>query len=80
MIELGSNKISKIQNLDKLPALKQLYLGKNRIANVENLEPLKETLTTLALTANCIKTIENGLEQLTNLEELYVAENFLTKI
>jgi len=50
MIELGSNKISQIKNLDKLPALKQLYLGKNRIANVENLEPLRETLTTLALT------------------------------
>jgi len=50
MLELGSNKISKIQNLDKLPSLTQLYLGKNRITAAENLEPLKDTLTTLALT------------------------------
>jgi protein phosphatase 1 regulatory subunit 7 len=50
MLELGSNKIEKIQNLDKLPVLQELYLGKNLIRKIENLEPLSATLKTLALT------------------------------
>ena len=31
MLELGSNKISEIENLDKLPKLRELFLGKNKI-------------------------------------------------
>ena len=50
MLELGSNKIETIQNLDKLPLLNELYLGKNLIKKIENLSPLKDTLKTLALT------------------------------
>lgn len=40
MLELGSNKIRKIENLDLLPNLVQLFLGKNKIQMIENLEGL----------------------------------------
>ena len=31
MLELGANKITKIENLDQLPNLSELFLGKNKI-------------------------------------------------
>ena len=31
MLELGANKISIVENLDKLPILKELWIGKNKI-------------------------------------------------
>ena len=37
MLELGSNKIKVIENLDKLPKLTSLFLGKNRISQIQNL-------------------------------------------
>ena len=40
MLELGSNRIEVIENLDNLPCLKQLYLGKNRISEIQGLEHL----------------------------------------
>lgn len=36
MLELGSNKIKEIENLEKLPKLKSLFLGKNKISEIKN--------------------------------------------
>jgi hypothetical protein len=41
MLELGSNKIKKIENLEGVPNIKSLFLGKNKIETIENLECLK---------------------------------------
>jgi len=40
MLELGSNKIKEIENLEGVASIKALYLGKNRIKTIKNLEPL----------------------------------------
>lgn len=40
MLELGSNKIREIENLDGVANIKSLFLGKNRISEIKNLEPL----------------------------------------
>jgi protein phosphatase 1 regulatory subunit 7 len=40
MLELGSNKIAEIENLDKLPNLTSLFLGKNRITEIKGLQHL----------------------------------------
>ena len=40
MLELGSNKIKEIENLEGVASIKALYLGKNRINEIKNLEPL----------------------------------------
>lgn len=37
MLELGSNKIREIENLEGVASIKSLYLGKNRIAEIKNL-------------------------------------------
>jgi Leucine-rich repeat (LRR) protein len=39
-LELGSNKISKIENLDKLVNMVDLVLAKNKIKKVENLDSM----------------------------------------
>lgn len=59
MLELGSNRIEKLENLN-FPNLKSLYLGKNKIQQIENLENLK-SLKILALTANRLKFIGPNL-------------------
>ena len=39
-LELGANRIKKIENLDKLANLRHLWLGKNKISQIENLSAL----------------------------------------
>ncbi|KAH9037872.1 L domain-like protein [Lactarius pseudohatsudake] len=72
-LELGGNKLRKIENLDALVNLEELWLGKNKIAKLENFSGLK-SLKILALQSNRITKIEN-LEALVNLEELYLSHN-----
>ena len=39
-LELGANRIKKIENLDGLVNLRHLWLGKNKISQIENLDAL----------------------------------------
>ena len=41
MLELGSNKIREIENLEGVTSINALFLGKNRITEIKNLEGLK---------------------------------------
>ncbi|KAI0303814.1 L domain-like protein [Multifurca ochricompacta] len=82
-LELGGNKLRKIENLDALVNLEELWLGKNKIANLRwgllpNLRGLKR-LKILALQSNRIQKIEN-LEALENLEELYLSHNGVERL
>lgn len=40
MVELGSNKIKEIENLEGVSSITSLFLGKNRISEIKNLECL----------------------------------------
>ena len=40
MLELGANRIKKIENLESLTNLKELWLAKNKIVDIENLSSL----------------------------------------
>ncbi|PVF92744.1 putative SDS22-protein phosphatase 1 regulatory subunit 7 [Serendipita vermifera] len=77
-LELGSNRIRKIENLDELVNLEELWLGKNKITKLENLDKLTK-LRLLSIQSNRITKIE-GLDNLLNLEELYMSHNGLVKI
>ncbi|KII89932.1 hypothetical protein PLICRDRAFT_40112 [Plicaturopsis crispa FD-325 SS-3] len=77
-LELGGNKIRKIENLDALVNLEELWLGKNKISKLENLGSLRK-LKILALQSNRIIKIE-GLENLENLEDLYLSHNGVTEL
>lgn len=37
LLELGDNRISQIDSLDKLQSLRELWLGRNRIASISGL-------------------------------------------
>ena len=80
MLELGANKINKIQNLDQLPLLNELYLGKNKIENIENLAILSGTLNVLSLSANKINYMGPELLSLKNLTYFQISENYIEKI
>jgi protein phosphatase 1 regulatory subunit 7 len=81
-----------IENLEKLVHLTELWLGKNKIRTLEvslfcddwiradekNLDTFK-SLKILSLQSNRITKLE-GLEGLTNLEEIYLSHNGLKKI
>ena len=75
---LTENKITKIQNLDKLPNLKQLELGSNRIRKIENLENLPH-LEDLWLGKNKISKLE-GIDVHTKLRRLSLQANRLTEV
>ncbi|KAI9440041.1 L domain-like protein [Lactarius indigo] len=83
-LELGGNKLRKIENLDALVNLEELWLGKNKIAKLENFSGLKR-LKILALQSNRITKIENldgackpgGVTKLTTLD---VGSNFISEV
>ncbi|TFY76062.1 hypothetical protein EWM64_g7948 [Hericium alpestre] len=77
-LELGGNKLRKIENLDALVNLEELWLGKNKISKLEGLGSLKR-LKILALQSNRITKIE-WLEELENLEELYFSHNGIQRL
>ncbi|KAG8827992.1 hypothetical protein FRB91_003743 [Serendipita sp. 411] len=77
-LELGSNRIRAIENLDSLVSLEELWLGKNKLTKIENLDSLIK-LRLLSIQSNRITKIE-GLDKLINLEELYISHNGLEKI
>lgn len=72
-LSLQSNRIVKLENLDKLVNLTELYISENGIERIENLAENK-ALETLDLAKNRVKVLEN-LDHLACLEELWVGFN-----
>ncbi|KZS92389.1 putative SDS22-protein phosphatase 1 regulatory subunit 7 [Sistotremastrum niveocremeum HHB9708] len=77
-LELGGNRLRKIENLDALVNLEELWLGKNKIAKLENLHTLSK-LKILSIQSNRLIKLE-GLQALTSLRELYVSHNGIERI
>ncbi len=77
-LELGGNKINKIQGLDKLIRLKALFLYLNEIKQLEGLLTLSN-LEFLDLGSNGIKKME-GLKKLTSIKEIYLYTNFIQRL
>ncbi|MCG8748777.1 leucine-rich repeat domain-containing protein [Tenacibaculum finnmarkense] len=77
-LNISDNKITKIENIDKLTELSILNISKNTISKIENLDKLTK-LSILRLSFNQIIKIEN-IDKLTNLSELYISANLITKI
>lgn len=77
-LELKSNHISKIQNLNQLINLQVLDLSNNRLTQIENLSS-NIYLQELHLGDNHIKKIEN-LEMLKDLKRLNIENNLLSSV
>lgn len=77
-LNLESNGIKKIENLDKVPQLLELELGWNEIKRIENLDHLFN-LRSLLLRANQIRKIKN-LDKLPELKILDLGCNEIGKI
>lgn len=67
---MQANRITKLENLDKLVNLTDLYVSENGIEKIEGLENNK-LIQTLDVAKNRITIIEN-VEHLVNLEEFWV--------
>lgn len=78
ILELGSNRIKSIKNIENLVNLQELWLGRNRITEIAGLGLLKN-LKRLSLQSNRITSLR-GLESCTTLEELYISHNGITSI
>ncbi|KAI3660947.1 hypothetical protein MP638_004723 [Amoeboaphelidium occidentale] len=78
VLELGANRLSRIEGLENLQELEELYLGKNKISKLEGLDSLKK-LRVLSIQSNRLVKIE-GLEELEELEELYMSHNGLERL
>ena len=77
-LDLSFNKITEIQNLDKLSNLTLLDLSFNQITVIKNLDKLNN-LSQLELSYNQITTIQN-LDKLNNLSQLDLSYNQITAI
>lgn len=77
ILSLQSNRITKIENLDSLTNLEELYLSENGLTKMEGLNNLFN-LKVLDLSLNMIENIEN-VEGLRELQELWFNGNNLSK-
>lgn len=73
-----SQGITKLENLEELTNLREIYLDNNEIAKIENLENCAK-LQKLWLHTNKIATIEN-IENLVELKELWLQANLITSV
>jgi len=78
VLELGSNRIKKIEQLEGKDQLRQIWLGKNRIESLIGF-PTLLNLTILALPNNRLTSMK-GVESCVNLEELYLSFNGIQQI
>ena len=78
VLRLNLNKIKKIQGLDKLTSLSELYLDGNQIEKIEGLEAQSQSLVELSILGNKI-SYESNLEYLGNtlkkFEKLQIHKN-----
>jgi len=77
-LDLSFNELRKINNVDGLTKLQELYYANNKITEIEGLETLLN-LTQLELGSNRIRTIKN-LDSLTGLEQLWLGKNKVTEL
>ncbi|XP_021723574.1 protein phosphatase 1 regulatory subunit pprA-like [Chenopodium quinoa] len=77
ILELGSNRLRVMENLETLINLQELWLGRNRIKTV-NLCGLK-CIKKLSLQSNRLTSMK-GFEECVALEELYLSHNGITKM
>ena len=77
-LDLSSNQISKIENLDKISTLNSLKLSSNQISKIENLDKFPN-LSSLNLSNNQISKIEN-LDKISTLNSLKLSSNQISKI
>ncbi|MBE3043447.1 leucine-rich repeat domain-containing protein, partial [Candidatus Bathyarchaeota archaeon] len=77
-LELGSNRIREIENLDSLCALEELWLAKNKITEIKGLSKLPK-LRLLSIQANRISDL-SPLAEVPHLEELYISDNALESL
>lgn len=70
-LSLQANRLTKIENLDRLTKLTELYLSENGIELIENLNENLQ-LETLDLAKNRLTTVDN-VAHLENLEEFWVS-------
>jgi len=68
--------LTKIENLDTLTQLEQLYLSENGLTKIEGLDT-NVNISTLDLANNKIRIIEN-VQHLSKLEEFWVRKCFVT--
>ena len=79
LLELGDNRIRKIENLEPVAStLKSLFLGKNKVTCIENLD-LMASLEILSLQSNRLLKMER-LNGLRNIRELYLSHNGISAI
>ena len=77
-MNLDGNKIKKIQGLEKLTSLRELWLGNNQIEKIEGLEAQSQSLVVLSISNNKISDESNLSylgKTLKKLEGLYIYEN-----
>ena len=70
---MQANRLVKIEGLNGLTNLDQLYLADNGIENIENLSE-NRSLTTLELANNKIKSLD-GVDTLVSMEEFWFNDN-----
>jgi len=78
LLELGSNRLRNLENLDQLVNLQQLWLGMNKITTIQNLDTLTK-LERMSIQSNRIVEI-GGLANLVSLQELYLSHNGITRL
>ena len=77
ILDIGANEIEKIENVDALTQLEELWLNDNQINTFEGLEKVTKTLKTIYLERNPIQLNNDAtvyqkeiLKQLPNLTQL----------
>ena len=78
-LDLSYNRIKKIEGLQELVTLEELYMCENRISVIEGLDTLVH-LKVLELGGNSIREIGSGLLSLISLEELWLGKNKISTL
>ena len=78
VLDVGDNKIRKIEGIDTLVNLEEFHAAKNKLTVIEGLDKLTN-LILIAVQVNFISKI-TGLENLVELEQLYMQQNQIKKI
>ncbi|KAH7911090.1 L domain-like protein [Hygrophoropsis aurantiaca] len=79
-LDLSFNLLRNIpENITHLTSLQTVYFVQNRISKINSIGSLGSTLRSLELGGNRIRHIE-GLEELVNLEELWLGKNKVSKL
>ncbi len=78
VLSIQSNRIVKIENLDKLVNLEEFYIAHNGLTQIEGLEQ-NVKLTTLDVAGNRLTKVEN-VKHLSQLEEFWANDNQIADI